>query len=75
MRENPLPSKVMVAERLEPFIRVSEDVFTDLNLGPSLCSSCPYTLEKLSHNYFRVPTREFKAFAASTVNISTVAAL
>ena len=44
--EKPLPSKVMVAERFEPLIRVSEDVFTELNLGPSLCSSCPYALEK-----------------------------
>ena len=41
VRENPLPSKVMVAERLEPFIRVSEDVFTDLNLGPSTMFGCP----------------------------------
>ena len=46
VRENPLQTKLMVAERLEPFIRVSEDVFTELNLGPSLCSSCPYALEK-----------------------------
>ena len=39
--EKPLPSKVMVAERFEPFIRVSEDVFTELNLGPSLGPSLP----------------------------------
>ena len=44
--EKPLPTKQMVAERLKPFIRVSKDVFTELNLGPSLCSSCPYALEK-----------------------------
>ena len=41
MPENPLPSKVMVAERLEAFILVSEDVFTDLNLGPSTMFELP----------------------------------
>ena len=39
--KNPLPTKVIVAERLEPFLRVSEDGFTDLNLGPSTVFELP----------------------------------
>ena len=41
VRKKPLLTKLMVVERLEPLIRVSEDGLTDLTLGPSLCSSCP----------------------------------
>ena len=36
-----IPTKILVAEHLKPFIWVSEDVFTDLNLGPSTMFELP----------------------------------
>jgi len=46
MLKEAIPTKILVAELLEPVIWVPEDVLADLKLGPSLSSSCPYALEK-----------------------------
>jgi hypothetical protein len=41
MLKEAIPTKILVAEHLKPFIWVSEDVFTDLNLGPSTMFELP----------------------------------